>query len=52
MLYNEPNGFFAESTDPRIDRTHIKYHVGQVIMHKQFGYRGVIYGWDYKTKVR
>lgn len=29
-----------------VDRTGIKYHVGQTFIHKKYGYKGVIYGWD------
>lgn len=51
MLFNEPNGYFAGSSEPRVDRKDIKFRVGQVIKHKKFGYKGVIIGWDYRTKV-
>ncbi|XP_002161928.1 uncharacterized protein LOC100198489 isoform X1 [Hydra vulgaris] len=50
MLYNEPNGYFAESPEPRTDRANVKYRIGQVIIHKKSGFKGVISGWDYKTK--
>jgi len=29
----------------------VKYRVGQVVRHRQFGYRGVIVGWDAVAKV-
>lgn len=51
MLFNEPNGYFAGSPEPRVDRKDIKFRVGQVIKHRKFGYKGVIIGWDYRTKV-
>ena len=52
MLYNEPNGYFSGSPEPRTDRKNVKFRIGQVIKHKKFGYRGVIIGWDYIAKVR
>ena len=30
----------------RADRTGVEHRVGQVFVHRKFGYRGVIYGWD------
>eukprot|EP01023_Acetabularia_acetabulum_P006036 TRINITY_DN12509_c0_g1_i7.p2 TRINITY_DN12509_c0_g1~~TRINITY_DN12509_c0_g1_i7.p2 ORF type:complete len:212 (-),score=8.03 TRINITY_DN12509_c0_g1_i7:35-670(-) len=30
------------------DRNDINFHVGQVIRHKKFGYKGVVVGWDRK----
>jgi len=39
----------AEVRSPR--PSHVKYHVGQVVRHKRFGYRGVIIGWDSVAKV-
>jgi len=30
---------------------HVKYHIGQVVRHTRFGYRGVIIGWDAVAKV-
>ena len=51
MLFNEPNGYFAGSPERRVDRKDIKFRVGQVIKHRKFGYKGVIIGWDYRTKV-
>jgi hemimethylated DNA binding protein len=30
----------------RGDRSGVKFSVGQVFIHKKFGYRGVVYGWD------
>ncbi|EDV24793.1 uncharacterized protein TRIADDRAFT_56958 [Trichoplax adhaerens] len=38
---------FAKSTIPRTPRPpHVRYRIGQVIRHRQWGYRGVIVGWD------
>lgn len=51
MLFVEPNGYFSGSPEPRNDRSNVKFRIGQVIKHKRFGYRGVIVGWDRKTKV-
>eukprot|EP01025_Chloroclados_australasicus_P064149 TRINITY_DN8531_c0_g2_i1.p1 TRINITY_DN8531_c0_g2~~TRINITY_DN8531_c0_g2_i1.p1 ORF type:complete len:313 (+),score=17.94 TRINITY_DN8531_c0_g2_i1:54-941(+) len=28
------------------DRKSVQYHVGQVLRHKKFGYKGVVVGWD------
>lgn len=30
----------------RTDRNGISFRIGQVFVHRRFGYRGVIYGWD------
>ena len=47
FLYRDPTGNFGSSIEPRSPRPNfIKYRVGQVIRHKQYGYRGVIVGWD------
>jgi hemimethylated DNA binding protein len=47
IKYRHPEGYFASSTKARVPRpVHVKYHVGQVVRHKKFGYRGVIIGWD------
>lgn len=44
-------GHFATSTEPRSPRSPaVKYRVGQVIKHKEWGYRGVIVGWDESAK--
>lgn len=50
--FQEKNGYFGMSTVPRTPRPkHVKFHVGQVIRHKLWNYRGVIIGWDEKLKV-
>lgn len=50
--FQEKNGHFGMSTVPRTPRPkHVKFHVGQVIRHKLWNYRGVIIGWDEKLKV-
>ncbi|XP_071819992.1 uncharacterized protein [Apostichopus japonicus] len=47
----DPTGNFGASAIPRNPRPgHIKYRIGQVIRHKQYGYRGVIVGWDATAK--
>lgn len=33
-----------------VDRTGIEFCVGQTFIHKKYGYRGVIYGWDRKCQ--
>lgn len=51
IKFQEKNGHFAMSTVPRTPRPkHVKFHVGQVIRHKLWNYRGVIIGWDEKLK--
>ncbi|NXD81365.1 FBX21 protein, partial [Halcyon senegalensis] len=41
---------FAESTHIRSPKPeYIQFSVGQVIVHKRFGYSGVIVGWDVKA---
>ncbi|KFP75375.1 hypothetical protein N310_08868, partial [Acanthisitta chloris] len=45
-----PHSYFAETThvhSPKPD--YIQFRVGQVIIHKRFGYSGVIVGWDIKA---
>uniref|UniRef100_A0A8C4PDV9 Uncharacterized LOC112995855 n=1 Tax=Dromaius novaehollandiae TaxID=8790 RepID=A0A8C4PDV9_DRONO len=45
------NSYFAESTYIRSPKPeYIQFSVGQVIVHKRFGYSGVIVGWDVKAK--
>ena len=42
----------AASPEPRMPRSgEVKFHIGQVIRHKKWKYRGVIIGWDNKAKV-
>jgi len=44
--------YFARSHDPRDPRpAHVRYRVGQVMVHRVHGYRGVIIGWDPICKV-
>ncbi|KAK7108567.1 uncharacterized protein [Littorina saxatilis] len=51
LQFKDKHGYFATSTEPRVPRgSDIKFHVGQVIQHKRWKYRGVIIGWDYKAK--
>lgn len=51
ISYKDPQGFFAESTEPRDPRPpSVKYRVGQVVKHKRWGYRGIIIGWDEVAK--
>ncbi|KAL8573556.1 hypothetical protein ACOMHN_047827 [Nucella lapillus] len=49
--YRDRQGYFATSPEPRNPRpADVKFHVGQVIRHKRWKYRGVIIGWDYKAR--
>lgn len=42
----------AASPEPRMPRSgEVRFHIGQVIRHKKWKYRGVIIGWDNKAKV-
>lgn len=44
-------GFFTESPQIRNERPNeVRYRVGQVVVHKDLGYRGVIVGWDTTAK--
>ncbi|NWV75512.1 FBX21 protein, partial [Dasyornis broadbenti] len=46
----KPHSSFAETTHVHSPKPeYIKFHVGQVIIHKRFGYSGVIVGWDVKA---
>ncbi|NWH55289.1 FBX21 protein, partial [Fregata magnificens] len=46
----ETHSYFAESTHVRSPKPeYIQFSVGQVIVHKRFGYSGVIVGWDVKA---
>eukprot|EP00761_Pharyngomonas_kirbyi_P014489 gb/GECH01014519.1/.p1 GENE.gb/GECH01014519.1/~~gb/GECH01014519.1/.p1 ORF type:complete len:286 (+),score=87.41 gb/GECH01014519.1/:1-858(+) len=36
----------TDQTDQSSSSSSVKYGIGQVIRHRKFGYRGVIYGWD------
>ena len=43
----------SASPEPRLTRpSDVKFHIGQVIRHKRWKYRGVIIGWDPKARVR
>ncbi|NWY55878.1 FBX21 protein, partial [Chionis minor] len=47
----ENHSYFAESSHVRSPKPdYIQFSVGQVIVHKTFGYSGVIVGWDVKAK--
>ncbi|NXN44281.1 FBX21 protein, partial [Rhinoptilus africanus] len=47
----ETHSYFAESSHIRSPKPgYIQFSVGQVIVHKRFGYSGVIVGWDVKAK--
>ncbi|KFM60948.1 hypothetical protein X975_01775, partial [Stegodyphus mimosarum] len=51
MKYKQKNGFFAFSPEPRTYRSpEVKFRVGQVVIHKNWKYRGVVIGWDEKAK--
>ncbi|NXS80184.1 FBX21 protein, partial [Erpornis zantholeuca] len=46
----KPHSYFTESTHVHSPKPeYIKFHVGQVIIHRRFGYSGVIVGWDVKA---
>ncbi|GIY59359.1 f-box only protein 21 [Caerostris darwini] len=47
MHYKHKHGHFSFSSDPRHTRPpHLIFRIGQVVVHKQSKYRGVIIGWD------
>ena len=50
-LDSTENGNFGYSVQPRLRKAlektkKVRYFVGDVIVHKKYGYRGVIAGWD------
>ncbi|KFV73311.1 hypothetical protein N307_12041, partial [Dryobates pubescens] len=46
----ETHSYFAESTHVRSPKPeYVQFSVGQVMVHKRFGYSGVIIGWDAKA---
>ncbi|NXC11628.1 FBX21 protein, partial [Orthonyx spaldingii] len=46
----KPHSYFAESTHVHSPKPeYVKFRVGQVIIHRKFGYSGVIVGWDVKA---
>ncbi|NXM17988.1 FBX21 protein, partial [Ploceus nigricollis] len=46
----KPHSYLAESTHVHSPKPeYIKFRVGQVIIHRRFGYSGVIVGWDAKA---
>ncbi|NXA01157.1 FBX21 protein, partial [Nesospiza acunhae] len=46
----KPHSYLAESAHVHSPKPeYIKFHVGQVIIHRRFGYSGVIVGWDVKA---
>ncbi|NXU84046.1 FBX21 protein, partial [Xiphorhynchus elegans] len=45
-----PHSYFGESTHVHSPKPeYVQFCVGQVIIHKRFGYSGVIVGWDVKA---
>lgn len=46
-LMGQGHGYFAHSSDVRIRKSSVKYHVGQLFKHKKLKYYGVIVGWDH-----
>ncbi|XP_071404749.1 uncharacterized protein [Pithys albifrons albifrons] len=45
-----PPSYFGESTHVHSPKPeYVQFRVGQVIIHKRFGYSGVIVGWDVKA---
>lgn len=51
FYHNSPQGYFSTSVTVRSPRPkNVQYRVGQVIVHKIHGYRGVIIGWDETCK--
>ncbi|NWI91162.1 FBX21 protein, partial [Pitta sordida] len=45
-----PHSYFAESTHVHSPKPeYVQFRVGQVVIHKRFGYSGVIVGWDVKA---
>ncbi|KAM4903263.1 uncharacterized protein FYW23_001119 [Sylvia borin] len=46
----KPHSYFAASTHVHSPKPeYVKFCVGQVIIHRRFGYSGVIVGWDVKA---
>ncbi|NXH48051.1 FBX21 protein, partial [Dicaeum eximium] len=46
----KPHSYLAESTQVHSPKPeYIKFRVGQVIIHRRYGYSGVIVGWDVKA---
>ncbi|XP_044864947.1 F-box only protein 21-like isoform X2 [Mauremys mutica] len=47
----EIHAYFAESTHIHSPKPEsVQFNVGQVIVHRRFGYSGVIVGWDVKAR--
>ncbi|KAG8194189.1 hypothetical protein JTE90_024527, partial [Oedothorax gibbosus] len=47
LRYKHQHGYFSFSPEPRIHRPpNVQFRIGQVVMHKNWKYRGVIVGWD------
>lgn len=44
--YQQQLSAMRETRLDRFNKQGVKWAVGQVFVHKKFGYRGVIYGWD------
>lgn len=45
-VYAASANAMRQTRSDRINREGIAFQVGQVFIHKRFGYRGVVYGWD------
>lgn len=45
-VYQQQLNEMRETRRDREDKSGVKYAVGQVFMHKKYGYRAVVYGWD------
>ncbi|GFU03820.1 f-box only protein 21 [Nephila pilipes] len=51
MRYKHKHGYFSFSPEPRDSRPPaVMYRIGQVVVHKEWNYRGVIVGWDEVAK--
>lgn len=51
LQYKDKKGYFGTSPKPREPRpANVMFHVGQVVRHKKWNYRGVIIGWDAKAR--
>jgi len=45
-LMGQGHGYFGHSSEVRIRKSGVKFHVGQLFRHKKYKYYGVIVGWD------
>jgi len=48
---NRYGGVILEHLVPRVKNPEIKFRIGDILWHKEFGWRGVVYGWSERCEI-